>query len=256
MNNRPRIFKIVFFCVVFNSIDLSAQLNHGFIDLYAQGLEEYKNERWSLADSLFTESLNLWPNENTYYNRALTRFQLSDAKRGCEDVTKAVLLGDSASGYYYCKYCGVIDTIYRNAAGTIVRNKKSAEKRIIQLRSNDSLLIDSTVFNLWPHQEIFTIVDEMPSFPGGENKLFEYLQKEIFYPIEARRKKIEGRLYVTFIVRPDGSLEDIRILRSLFSSCDIVALQAVKKMPPWSPGKNGGTPVSVQYNLPINFILK
>ncbi|MBK6445094.1 MAG: energy transducer TonB [Bacteroidetes bacterium] len=250
------VYFFVYSGLVIQNSSSFAQTKANFIDVYAQGLDEFKNEHWLKADSLFTESLNLWLNEYTYYNRALTRFRMNDAKGGCEDLKNAVILGDSTSGNFYCKYCGIIDTIYRNSSGTIVRSKKSAKKMIVQLKTMDSLLVDSTVIEFWPHDEITMRAEEMPTFPGGELKLFEYLQQEIHYPVEAKRKGIAGRLYATFIIRPDGKLEGVKILRSLDPSCDLEALRVIRKMPNWIPGKNNGEPVSVQYNLPINFTLK
>lgn len=233
-----------------------AQSKNNFIDFYAQGVDEFKNEHWLKADSLFTESLNLWLNEYTYYNRALTRFRMNDTKGGCEDLRKAVVFGDSASAYFYCKYCGIIDTVYKNDSGLIVRAKESADKLIVQLKTMDSLLVDSTVIKFWPQTEVRMMSDEMPTFPGGEMKMYEYLQHSIHYPSTAIERGIEGRVYMTFIVRPDGKLEDIKVLRSLDPNCDLESLRVIKKMPNWVPGKNAGVPVSVQYNLPINFTLK
>ncbi|MBK5285275.1 MAG: TonB family protein [Bacteroidia bacterium] len=104
--------------------------------------------------------------------------------------------------------------------------------------------------------KIFTIVEEMPSFPGGESKLFEYLRNNIKYPPVARENGVVGRVYVTFVVGKDGKINDAKILRGIGAGCDEEALRVVRSMPDWKVGKQNGRPVSVQYNLPINFTLK
>lgn len=103
--------------------------------------------------------------------------------------------------------------------------------------------------------KIFTVVEEMPSFPGGEEKLMEYLRK-IKYPAIARENGITGRVYVTFIVDVDGKIKDPKVLRGIGGGCDEEALRVVKSMPDWKPGRQNGRNVTVQFNLPVNFNLK
>jgi protein TonB len=104
--------------------------------------------------------------------------------------------------------------------------------------------------------KIFTVVEEMPGFPGGEGKLFEYLQKNIKYPPVARENGIQGRVYVTFVVDKDGKIKDAKILRGIGGGCDEEALRVVRSMPQWKAGRQNGRSVQVQYNLPVNFTLK
>lgn len=104
--------------------------------------------------------------------------------------------------------------------------------------------------------EIFTIVEDMPEFPGGEAALFKYLGKSIKYPQMAKEAGIQGVVYVTFIIGPDGSVSNVEVLRGIKGGCDEEAVRVVKNMPKWKPGKQRGKPVTVQYNLPIRFVLK
>ncbi|MFM7216883.1 MAG: energy transducer TonB [Bacteroidota bacterium] len=104
--------------------------------------------------------------------------------------------------------------------------------------------------------KIFTVVEEMPTFPGGEEKLFEYLRKNIKFPPVARENGIQGRVFVTFVVDKDGKVKDARVLRGVGGGCDEEALRVIRNMPDWKSGKQNGRPVSVQYNLPVNFTLK
>ena len=105
-------------------------------------------------------------------------------------------------------------------------------------------------------EQIFTFVEEMPSFPGGETKLFEYLKKNINYPAIARENGIQGRVYVTFVVDKDGKIKNAKILRGgLGGGLEEEALRVVRAMPDWKAGKQNGRAVQVQYNLPIYFTL-
>ena len=105
-------------------------------------------------------------------------------------------------------------------------------------------------------QEIFKIVEEMPSFPGGEAKLMEFVGKNIKYPQIARETGIQGRVCVNFVVEPDGSVSNVSVLRGIGGGCDEEAMRVVKSMPKWKPGKQRGKAVRVQYMLPVNFRLQ
>jgi protein TonB len=105
-------------------------------------------------------------------------------------------------------------------------------------------------------QEIFQIVEEMPSYPGGEGKLMEYVAKNIKYPQIARETGIQGRVFVGFVVEPDGSVSNVKVLRGIGGGCDEEAMRVVKGMPKWKPGKQRGKAVRVSYMLPVNFKLQ
>ena len=104
--------------------------------------------------------------------------------------------------------------------------------------------------------EIFMIVEQMPTFPGGEAALHGYLQKNIKYPPVARENGISGTVYVNFVVTETGKIKDIKILRGIGGGCDEEAVRVIKAMPTWKPGKQRGKPVKVSFNCPINFKLR
>lgn len=103
--------------------------------------------------------------------------------------------------------------------------------------------------------EPFTIVEEMPSFPGGQEAWLKYVAKELKYPKEAVENQIQGVVFVTFVVEVDGAISDVKVLRGIRYGCDEEAIRVVKGMPKWTPGKHNGKEVRVQYNLPIRFKL-
>jgi protein TonB len=103
--------------------------------------------------------------------------------------------------------------------------------------------------------QIFTVVESMPGFPGGDEARIKYLNENINYPQMARESGIQGRVFVTFVVERDGSVTDVRVLRGIGGGCDEEAVRVIKNMPKWNPGKQRGKPVRVQFNMPILFKL-
>ncbi|MAX80740.1 MAG: energy transducer TonB [Crocinitomicaceae bacterium] len=103
--------------------------------------------------------------------------------------------------------------------------------------------------------EVFLIVEDPPSFPGGEAEMFKFLGENLKYPPMARDAGIQGIVYVEFIVMEDGAVSDVKVLRGIGGGCDEAAVDVVKKMPKWNPGKQRGQAVRVRFRLPIRFTL-
>ena len=106
------------------------------------------------------------------------------------------------------------------------------------------------------NQQVFDVVEKMPEYPGGQAALFEYLQKNVKYPADAEKKKVEGRVLVTFVVNTDGSITDIEVVRKTFPSLDAEAVRVISGMPRWKPGEQKGQKVRVKYTVPLPFRLK
>lgn len=104
--------------------------------------------------------------------------------------------------------------------------------------------------------QIFTVVENDPEFPGGMEALYKYLAQNIKYPQLARDNGITGKVYVQFVVEKDGSIANPKVLRDIGGGCGQEAIRVVKSMPKWTPGKQRGKAVRVQFNLPVNFSLK
>ena len=118
----------------------------------------------------------------------------------------------------------------------------------------DTLRMD-TIEKVAEDIEIFGMVEEMPSFPGGEVKLVEYIAKNLNYPQEAIEKGIEGRVFVGFIIDVDGSVTDVKLLRGIGGGCDEEAIRVIKSLPKWRPAKQNGVFSRVSYQIPVNFKL-
>lgn len=145
---------------------------------------------------------------------------------------------------------------------TIVDNNEEIESEIdIDVNVEEDEPIEPTVPIDIIEEEIveevpFIIVENMPTFPGGEKKMLEYVAKNVKYPQLAKEVGTQGRVFVSFIVEKDGSITNVTILRGIGSGCDEEAIRVVKSMPKWNPGLQCGRAVRVSCNLPINFKLQ
>ncbi|MCC6251637.1 MAG: energy transducer TonB [Bacteroidia bacterium] len=104
----------------------------------------------------------------------------------------------------------------------------------------------------------FISVEEMPSFPGGEQALLSYLSKNINYPAMEKDAGISGTVYVYFVINKEGKVSDVQVKRGVKGGpgLDKEAMRVIKSMPNWSIGKQNGRPASVQFTLPVRFVLK
>jgi len=103
---------------------------------------------------------------------------------------------------------------------------------------------------------VYEAVDQMPVFGSDDNALAKYLSEEIKYPQEARKKGIQGKVFVSFVVTEAGKVKDVKVMQAVNSLLDAEAVRVISSMPGWTPGKLKGEKVCVKLNLPINFKLK
>ena len=109
------------------------------------------------------------------------------------------------------------------------------------------------------HEEenkVFDIVEQQPLFPGGPAALMKYLSENTKYPVVAQENGVQGRVTVQFVVEKDGSISDVHVLRGVDPSLDKEAIRVVKSMPRWTPGKQNGITVRVNYRVPVLFRLQ
>ena len=105
-------------------------------------------------------------------------------------------------------------------------------------------------------ERIFTVVEQMPIFPGGNAELLNNISKNLKYPYSARSNGIQGKVICRFIITSRGRIEKPEVVRSLDHACDKEALRVIKSLPSFIPGKQNGVNVSVWYTLPVDFRLK
>ena len=104
-------------------------------------------------------------------------------------------------------------------------------------------------------EDVFVVVEVDPEFPGGMEALYHYLSSNIKYPTQAKQEKIQGTVFVSFVIEKDGSVSNIKVLRDIGGGCGQEAVRVVQQMPKWKPGRQRGQRVRTQYNLPIKFTL-
>jgi TonB family protein len=104
--------------------------------------------------------------------------------------------------------------------------------------------------------EVFMVVEQMPEYPGGIEEAMRFVANNVKYPIEAQKKGVQGKVYVSFVIDTDGSITDAKVIRNVSPELDQEALRVVGLMPKWKPGMQRGKTVKVQFTLPINFALQ
>ena len=139
---------------------------------------------------------------------------------------------------------------------TILRKKGMFNVRYVAppAPANKDVILES---DLGPDEDnVYTLVDREPEFPGGTMGLLEFMRTTIKYPAEARKDTIQGRVLVSFIVNKDGSIVKPEVVKSAHPLLDEEALRMVNEMPAWKPGEQNGVPVRVKYTIPVNFRLR
>ena|SRR5579872_3352286 len=102
---------------------------------------------------------------------------------------------------------------------------------------------------------IYTVVEQEPVFPGGFQSFYKFLAKNVHYPASAVQNHIQGKVFVTFVVETDGSLTDMKVVKSVSPDIDAEAIRVLKSSPKWKPGMQNGKPVRIQFAVPIDFSL-
>ena len=143
------------------------------------------------------------------------------------------------------------------AVGT--ENKEGVKDRTVEAVRND-IAVAAPPPPPAPKPEVsnkvFDVVEEMPSFPGGTGALMSFLSSNIKYPVVAQENGVQGRVIVGFVVERDGSITDVKVMRSVDPSLDREAQRVVRAMPRWKPGKQNGSAVRVKYTVPVVFRLQ
>lgn len=130
----------------------------------------------------------------------------------------------------------------------------------LDVEITEETVIEDIIFEEAPEEEkvdeIFTIVEDQPSFQGGGNAAFlKWVGKNLSYPAQAQRMGIEGKVYVQFVIEKDGSVSDVKAIKGIGGGADEEAVRVIKSAPKWDPGKQRGRPVRVRMILPISFQL-
>ena len=134
-------------------------------------------------------------------------------------------------------------------SGDIVNKLKN------KIMTDEDIDIEVTEVGCVDNDTVYQIVEKMPQYRGGEEAMMKYVADNIKYPQEAKDKNISGRVFVSFVIEKDGSVNEVKVVRGIGGGCDEEAARVIKGMPKWEPGMQKGKPVRVNYMMPINFKL-
>ena len=135
-------------------------------------------------------------------------------------------------------------------------NTKPNEEKQQPAVTETETILEQPVYNkeaLNLQDSIYIVSEVMPQYPGGTNEMMRYIQENIKYPQSAKDNKIEGRVFVSFVVEKDGSITNAAVLRGIDKECDAEALRVVSSMPKWTPGQHKGEVVRTQFTIPIYY---
>ncbi len=211
------------------------------IDPNNKGVILIKEAKYEEANKFFSEEIKKDESDkDAYLNRGNALWEMNEEENACRDWSYLLALGDTAAFKLLDAKCHGTMVIEGDTLHAVQYHKMFA---------NDKKKLSSNAAAM-------TIVDEMPEFPGGTKALIEYLQKNIKYPESARKQKIEGHVYINFVISRKGKILLPYVVRGIDKACNEEALRVIRNMPSWKPGKQKGKPMLVRYNLPVSFALK
>ncbi|MBO7468876.1 MAG: M56 family metallopeptidase [Bacteroidales bacterium] len=197
--------------------------------------------------------------EKTVDTGKLTNFKLSDGCIVSFSDPFEITFSDEEAGISKTRYYFNLNDIKNDTTFMI------GEHEIVAVKNHDeynslSVKIDGKDLDInflggivKDDSELSSDPDTPATFPGGEFKMVEYLRDNLKYPESAKKKGIEGKVYIQFVVEKDGSIADVKVMRGVCEELDAEAVRVIKAMPKWKPGEQEGKPVRTTMMLPINF---
>jgi len=228
---------------------------------FEKGTKAIESKDYEKGISYLSLAIDELPNSDAYYNRAAAYLYLGDTCNYCNDLKKASGLNDMEAQKLFnedCIWVRIIQNIPDSIKAKdpdiqqikIAHDKCSSDSALTFIYKNEGNYLENSEADNSP---VFTIVEEMPSFPGGENERNRFLAMNIIYPQAAFLTGIQGTVYVQFIIDRNGSVTDVKVLKGIGGGCDEEAMRVVKMMPKWKPGKQNGKPIRVIFNMPVIF---
>lgn len=166
---------------------------------------------------------------------------------------------------FFKQECLQTDTVYVSDQGVVqnaevATNMKVVEKgKCIDYQNvkeyNKATKKETRAYSVSKKDTVYTFASTMPQFPGGDVELLNYLNKNISYPIQSKKEGIQGSVYLQFVVTKNGTVENVKALRSPGTDLSNEAIRVVKAMPKWTPATYKNKPVSMRLTLPVKFKL-
>ena len=193
-----------------------------------------------MGATIYIDGKNYGETPNYISDILIGEHELKLTKQGCTEIKKTITIKED-------------ETLTINEklqiSNEVTSAKQNADKIVVKDEGISSE--NGKVFE----GEIFKVVEEMPQFPGGAAKMMEFIQKNIQYPMTAQENGIQGRVFVNFVIEPDGSITNVTVMRGIGGGCDEEAIRIVQSMPNWKPGKQRGVAVRCSFTVPIIFKL-
>ena len=207
-----------------------------------KGVQLIQQNNWGAANTYFNEEIRKNEGDRqAYFGRGVVQWAQNDPAGACRDWSAVLALGDTATFQLLDKNCHGNMVVEQDTIPKAQYRKMFAKKSADAKPAPD---------------EIYKFVEQMPEYPGGQEALFKYLSTNSRYPASAKAKKIQGRVYVTFIVSSKGTVLFPHVERGIGGGCDEEALRLIRLMPKWKPGMKNGKPVPVRYTVPVNFVMR
>lgn len=243
--------------------------NQKSIEFFDLGKSAFNKNKFKSADSLFTLSLSISQTADAYFNRALSRQKLKDTKGACMDLWNAYYLGHNEAKIYFNEACAVMDTLFKDARLVKTDTNSYVYKEIAEtcsiIKSFDYAKYNNKGELLLSYygidkDTIYRTGSEikLATFPGGSTEYKKYLSENLKYPAVAQEKKLKGRVWVSFIVAKDGSIEKTTLFKPMkdCDACNQEALRLVSSMTKWTAATRNNKAIKNNLRVAIDFKLK
>jgi TonB family protein len=233
---------------------------------YKQGVKAFDSKKYEEAISFLTLSINELPNANAYEKRAEAYYIIGDSCAFCNDLEHADDLNSYDAYKKFnekCRYTvahnPIPDSILERHPHVvdieIVHNKCNSDSIINAVSKDEDENWTDPVSNI-EDVPVYTLVEKMPEYIGGDYARNKFMAEEITYPQQATENGVQGTVYISFIIEKDGAVSNVKILRGIGGGCDEEAVRVVKLLNKWKPGSQNGKNVRVIFNMPIYFKLQ
>jgi TonB family protein len=185
------------------------------------------------------------------------RYYLSKTLQSSFDESK---VGKSLRGNYIC-----VEDTANNGVNNYEIKGYTSDILTLKLVNEKNPTYTNTFFRITENpkeakdkietDKVYQVVEKMPEFPGGKQRLLNWMKENIQYPVEAQKEGIQGRVIITFVINKSGKAVEPLIIQSVDPLLDKEAIRLINSMPKWKPGEEKGEPVRVKFTMPINFRL-
>jgi hypothetical protein len=254
-----RVIPILLMLLCLNSVGQ----NKKAILLYNEAVKHFNQAHYNIADSVFGLSIQLQPDKDNYFGRALCRGKMADQKGYCEDLANASACGELKATALFLKSCGRIDTTHpkleQNFTKTVIFSelityvikdgRKLAFKQKYYSQQSDSVVVPGACD---PNVK----GEVLPDMPGGINEGYRFISENIIMPEDMRSSSVNtNTVLLKFLIYEDGTIHNIRVLKNAIDcdGCDVECMRVIALMPRWKPGCKDGRPARCYYTIPIMF---